>query len=106
MMRTQLVYRMADNLGMTYVPSFRYVDLWIDGEYRGTYMLGEKAEIGSSRLDLQEDTGALFEHDETFYQEEDYWLYSTMLEKHFVMKELMRKKTNTSKPQWTISVPR
>lgn len=88
MMRTQLVYRMADNLGMTYVPSFRYVDLWIDGEYRGTYMLGEKAEIGSSRLDLQEDTGALFEHDEAFYQEEDYWLYSTMLEKHFVMKEI------------------
>ncbi len=88
MMRTQLVYHMADNLGMTYVPSFRYVDLWIDGEYRGTYMLGEKVEIGSSRLDLQEDTGALFEHDEAFYQEEDYWLYSTMLERHFVMKEI------------------
>lgn len=77
MMRTQLIYDMASGLDMGYVPTFRYVDLWVDGEYRGTYMLGEKAEIGSSRLNLSEDTGALYEHDEVFYQEEDYWLYST-----------------------------
>ena len=88
MMRTQLIYRMAEQLDMGFVPSFEYVDLWIDGEYRGTYIIGEKVEIGSTRLELTNDTGALFEHDEAFYTEEDYWFYSTMLQRHFVLKEI------------------
>lgn len=89
MMRTKLVYEMADKLGMAYVPSFEYVDLWIEGEYRGTYILGEKVEPGSTRLDLQNDAGALFEHDEAFYAEEDYWFFSEMLQRHFVLKEIV-----------------
>lgn len=89
MMRTKLVYEMADKLGMAFVPSFEYVDLWIEGEYRGTYMIGEKVEPGSSRLDLQNDTGALFEHDEQFYAEEDYWIFSKPMQRHFVMKEIV-----------------
>lgn len=89
MMRTQLIYNMAGKMGMDFVCSLKYVDLWIDGEYRGTFLLGDKVEIGSSRLDLSEDTGALFEHDEAFYMEEDYWVYSTMLGRHFVMKEIV-----------------
>ena len=88
MMRTQLVYQMADNLEMDFVPSFEYVDLWISGEYRGTYMLGEKVEPGSSRLDLSEDAGALFEHDGAFYAEEEHWFYSAMLEREFALKEI------------------
>lgn len=89
MMRTQLVYRMAQNLGMDYVPSLEYVDLWIEGEYRGTYLIGEKVEIGSSRLDLSNDAGALFEHDEDFYLDEDYWFYTPVLDRHFTMKEIV-----------------
>lgn len=94
MMRTELIYEMADELEMGYVPSMEYVDLWIDGEYRGTYMIGEKVELGSSRLDLSNDTGALFEHDEAFYAEEDYWFYNTMLQRHFVMKEIVNEESD------------
>ena len=89
MMRTKLVYDMAENLDMDYVCDMEYVDLWIEGEYRGTFLLGEKAEPGSSRLNLQEDNGALFEHDEAFYLEEDYWFYSKSLGRHFVLKEIV-----------------
>lgn len=89
MMRSQLVYTMAENLGMDFVTSFAYVDLWIEGEYRGTFLLGEKVELGSSRLDLQNDTGALFEHDEDFYLDEDYWFVNEMLNRHFTMKEIV-----------------
>ena len=39
MMRTMLTYRMAENLGMDYVTSFEYVDLWVSGEYLGTYIV-------------------------------------------------------------------
>ena len=89
MIRTQLVYNMASKLGMDFVPQLKYIDLWIDGDYRGTFLIGEKVEPGSSRLNLTNDAGALFEHDEAFYIEEDYWFYSTMLQKHFVMKEIV-----------------
>lgn len=89
MMRSQLVYTMAENFGMDFVTSFAYVDLWIEGEYRGTFLLGEKVEPGSSRLDLNNDAGALFEHDEDFYLEEDYWFLSDILNRHFTMKEIV-----------------
>ena len=95
MIRTQLVYRMADKLDMAFVPSFEYVDFWVDGEYLGTYMIGEKVEIGGSRLDLEEDNGALFEHDESFYSDEDYWFYSELLQRHFVLKEISEEEDET-----------
>lgn len=88
MIRTQLVYRMAEKLGMDFVPSFEYVDLWIDGDYLGTYLLGEKVEIGSSRLNLGQVRGTLFEHDEEFYDEEEYWFYNDYLQCHFVLDDI------------------
>lgn len=92
MMRTQLAYQTAAQMGMAFVPSFEYIDLWINGDYRGTYIIGEKVELGGSRLDLEDPLGALFEHDEGFYQEEDYWFRSDYLERHFVLKEAVEEK--------------
>ncbi len=89
LMRNQLVYRMAQNMDMPFVTSAEYVDLWVEGEYLGTYTLGEKVELGSSRLPLLGATGALFEHDEDFYQEEDCWFHSAALNRHFVLKEIV-----------------
>ncbi len=89
MIRTQLVYQTAKQLDMGFVCSLEYVDLWIEGEYRGTFLLGDKVEPGSSRLQLSNDAGALFEQDEAFYQEEDYWFYSDLLDRHFVLKEIV-----------------
>lgn len=89
LMRTQLVSRMAKNFDMEYVASFEYVDLWIDGEYLGTYLIGEKVEPGSSRLNLLNNSGALFEHDETFYLEEKNWFLSKKLNRHFTLKEIV-----------------
>lgn len=90
MMRNQLVYRAASQMDMEYVTQFEYVDLWIEGDYRGTFLLGEKVELGNSRLDLQNDTGALFEQDIFFYEEEDYWFNSEVLDKEFVLKEIVK----------------
>lgn len=88
LMRNQLVYRMAEKLDMEFVPSFKYVDLWIDGEYLGNYLLGEKVEIGESRLNLAQPDGVLLEHDEGFYEEEEHWFYSDFMRKHFTVKEI------------------
>ena len=43
---------LAARLGMPYVPKNDWVDLWYDGEYRGTYLLGEKNSVGSTGVDI------------------------------------------------------
>lgn len=89
MLRTKLIYDMAENLDMAFVPGMEFVDLWIDGEYRGLFLVGEKVELGSSRLNLTSNYGALFEHDDLFYTEEDYWFRSDTMGRYFVLKEIV-----------------
>ena len=87
MMRNQLAFHLADQLGMPYVPDSAYVDLWINGDYRGTYLVCEKVEIGSSRVDLKDPKGVLMEQDEAFYADEDIWIQNDGTGRHFVLKE-------------------
>lgn len=87
MMRNKLAFDLADQIGMTYAPDGEYVDLWINGDYRGTYLICEKAEIGGSRLNLNDPKGVLMEQDEAFYASEDIWIQNNSTGKHFVVKE-------------------
>lgn len=87
MMRNMLAMDLSRQLEMAYTTEYQYVDLWIDGDYQGTYIVGEKAEIGSSRLPLKDELGVLMELDSAFYMEEDYWFYDPMIENHFTVKE-------------------
>lgn len=87
MMRNKLAFDLADQLGMTYVPDCAYVDLWINGEYRGTYLVCEKVELGTTRLNLNDPKGVLMEQDEAFYAAEDIWIQNNSTGKHFVVKE-------------------
>ena len=87
MMRNKLAFDLAEQLGMTYVPDGEYVDLWINGDYRGTYLVCEKAEIGGSRLDLNDPKGILMEADEGFYEEESIWIKNNGTGRYFALKE-------------------
>lgn len=87
MMRNQLAFDLASQLGMPYVPDSAYIDLWINGDYRGTYLVCEKVEIGSSRVDLKDSKGVLMEQDEAFYADEDIWIQNDGTGQHFVLKE-------------------
>lgn len=48
---------LARQLGMAWVPEFRYVDLYLNGVYNGVYMLCEKVDVGPERLDLDYTAG-------------------------------------------------
>ena len=87
MLKNKIAYYMADELNMTYSPDYEYADLWIDGEYRGTYMIGEKVEIDNNRLNLTNDDGLIMEYDAAFYTEENYGFYDSYLKNHFTLKE-------------------
>lgn len=57
LMRNRLTYDLAADFGLAYSPESRFVDLVVNGEYLGNYLLGEKIEVGTNRVDLATDGG-------------------------------------------------
>ena len=53
-LRNKAVYELAAEAGMAYSPACRWVDLYLNGEYAGVYLLSERNEIHPQRLDLPE----------------------------------------------------
>lgn len=54
-LRNYLVWDLAERMGtIPYVPSCTWVNLYINGAYRGMYMLCEKIEVASDRVDIDE----------------------------------------------------
>lgn len=51
-MRNTLIYNLGLELGMEFCTENHWVNLYYDGEYRGCYLLSEKVEIGSGRVDI------------------------------------------------------
>lgn len=47
-----VTYSLAKELGLTETSGCTPVDLYYDGEYRGTYLLAEKVEVGTGRVDV------------------------------------------------------
>ena len=67
MLRNALAYDLAGNLGVEYVTEFRFVNVFVNGGYRGVYLLCEQTEEGSTRIDVntsktgEADTGYVLE---------------------------------------------
>ena len=47
-----LAYQLAQMLGLSETPQSAAIDLYYDGEYRGSYLLCEKVEINGGRVDI------------------------------------------------------
>ncbi len=47
-----LVYNLAANVGLGWTPECDWIDLYLNGEYSGLYLLTEKIDIESSKLNL------------------------------------------------------
>lgn len=68
--RNVIAMDMAEYADMEYVPEWRAVDLYCNGTYWGSYLLMEKIEVGTNRMDIAD--GFLLERDlaERWEQEE------------------------------------
>lgn len=51
--RSAIAYKYAQLLGVKSAVEFSYVDLFYDGEYRGTYLLSEKVQVNKGRVDIE-----------------------------------------------------
>lgn len=83
MSRNYLAYNMADEVftGIEYSTQARWIDVYVNGEYRGVYLLCEHVRVGVGRVDIEsdygvQDTGYLVEYDAYASGEEgvDYFL--------------------------------
>ncbi len=61
MMHNYLTQKLAAAMGLEGTVENEYIDVVVNGEYSGTYVLTESIEIDESRLDIPKDTGMLFE---------------------------------------------
>ena len=52
LLRDQIVYNLGADIGMTESPDCRSIDLYVNGEYKGVYLITEKVEINKNRVDI------------------------------------------------------
>ena len=52
--RNSIAFDMAEALGLPFTSEYRFVDLYINGEYRGNYLICESVEIGSTRVNIND----------------------------------------------------
>lgn len=51
-MKDAIMYRLSKNTGDKYSPEFRYVNVYLNGQYEGLYLLLQKVDIDGGNIDL------------------------------------------------------
>jgi uncharacterized protein YjdB/spore coat protein CotH len=93
LMRNKVAYDLANSIGLQYSSETRWVDLRINGVYRGNYLLSEKVQTGTNRVELKHPQGIITELDhrgdgtQPGYPAEDYWFHSATSNSTFVLKD-------------------
>lgn len=75
LMRNAVAFKVAELLGVPFTNHCIPVNLWLNGRYRGQYMLSEKLGINKASVNIDETTGVLWEMDA--YYDEDYRFRTT-----------------------------
>lgn len=87
LLRNKIAYDLGVKTGLTNIPNSEFVDLYVNGEYIGNYLLSDKVETGDSRIALSDEKGVLIEIDNAYAYEEPYYFINTMLNTTYVLKE-------------------
>lgn len=95
LMRNKLALDLGNEMGLEYTSKAEYVDVILNGEYIGNYLLCEQVEISETRIDIDElesdqtspeeiTGGYFFEVD--YRLDEEVWFYSENLKVPFTFK--------------------
>ncbi len=70
LIRTQLGYAIGAGLdGLTWTPRGEFTELFVNGEYQGSYQLTESIKIDKNRIDIDEEKGVVIEIDPHFKED-------------------------------------
>lgn len=80
MIHNALTYDLGRFLGMEFCPAARFVDLYLNGRYRGTYQISDHVQVKKKRVPIAEETGWFLElANENAYE----WPYFNTLRKNY-----------------------
>lgn len=69
LMLNAVTFEMGQRFGLPFTGHAEHVELFLNGEYQGNYVLTEQVQVGKGRVDVDEDDGFLVELD--VYYDED-----------------------------------
>lgn len=87
LLRNKIAYDLGVETGLTNIPNSTFVDLYVNGEYIGNYLLSDKVETGSSRVNLTNEKGALVELDNEYGKSEPLYFTTESSKTTFALKE-------------------
>ncbi|MBQ6550983.1 MAG: CotH kinase family protein [Lachnospiraceae bacterium] len=91
LMKNRIAYEIAKAGSFPWSPDCTFADVWINGDYRGLYLLVEKTEVSPERLDLRDRNGVLMELDNYFYMDKDVWFQSDVTGAYVSVKDAVSK---------------
>ena len=88
--RNSVIFDLAKEMGLDYSSESRFVDLYINGEYLGNYLICEKVEVGSNRVELENPDGLLLEMDNHYGTAEPYYFATAKSGTIFTLKDSVK----------------
>ena len=76
--RNSMAFYLSEQFGLDYTVRGKFVDLILNGEYKGLYWFGEAIKANENRVDIDEDDDYLIEMD-TYYDED--WKFKSSIRK-------------------------
>ena len=61
MIRNALTYDLGRFMCMKFCPAARFVDVYLNGDYRGTYQISDQVQVHKKRIEVSEENGWLLE---------------------------------------------
>ena len=86
LMRNKLMYDLAAQI-MDFAPQSEFADLWIDGDYRGVYLVCQRIATGKTSLNLKSKQGILAEIDTFYWHDTDSYFKSNYSPAVFTLKD-------------------
>lgn len=98
LMRNKVAFDFATSIGILYTPESRWVDVRVNDDYLGNYLLSEKTEVKTNRVQLTDPQGVLVELDNRYGDVEDWKFWTDTSKSLFVLKEAVSKVADLPDP--------
>lgn len=77
LLRNYLAFNFAAELGLSFTSESRFIELYVDGVFKGCYLITEPVETGKTRIDIDPEATDAFLIEYESYRDEDLVAYIT-----------------------------
>ncbi|MDR0699308.1 MAG: CotH kinase family protein [Tannerella sp.] len=84
MIRNACSFELSQLVGLPWTPRYRHVEVFLNGEYNGVYMLCEHVKVAKNRANIEDD-GYLIEND-NYWDREPMWFTTERTGVHYTFK--------------------